>query len=199
LYDYYPNGVGRADFIKVGLYVDPAKANGKTEGLKPYFYVLNNLLCATIDPKVGDDTSVPNHTPTILVCFGLEKRFSVTDLLWHHIQEVSLTSNQSFPYALYLMYVIEQVTGFGFHHDMKWEASTAKSSKGKGLEIEASGSGAAQDDEGAVVVDDKEDAPPMDPSIGASGGCGCGHGCGRGRGSPTRHVLQRFMSYFYYY
>jgi hypothetical protein len=69
--------------------VDPTKANGKTEGLKPYFYVLNNLLRATIDTKVGDATSVQNHTPTIHVCFGLKKRFSVTDLLWHHIEEGS--------------------------------------------------------------------------------------------------------------
>jgi hypothetical protein len=68
---------------------DPTKANGKTEGLKPYFYVLNNLLRATIDPKVGVATSVQNHDATILVCFGLKKRFSVTDLLWHHIEEGS--------------------------------------------------------------------------------------------------------------
>ena len=86
--------------------------------LKPYFYVLNNLLRATIDPKIGDATTVQNHAPTILVCFGLEKRFSVTDLMWRHIQKVSLTSSQSFPYAPYLMYIIEQVTGFGFHHDI---------------------------------------------------------------------------------
>jgi hypothetical protein len=58
LYDHYPNGVGRADFIKVGMYVNPAMANRKTVGLKPYFYVLNNLLRATIDPKVGDSTSI---------------------------------------------------------------------------------------------------------------------------------------------
>jgi len=69
--------------------VDQTKANGKTEGLKPYFYVLNNLLRATINPKVGDATSVQNPAPTIIVCFGLKKRFSVTDLLWHHNEEGS--------------------------------------------------------------------------------------------------------------
>ena len=31
---------------------DPTKANGKTEGLKPHFYVLNNLLRATIDQRL---------------------------------------------------------------------------------------------------------------------------------------------------
>jgi len=75
--------------LKQPINVDPTKANGKTEGLKLYFYVLNNFLRATIDPKVGDATSVQNHAPTILVCFGLKKRFSVTDLLWHHIEEGS--------------------------------------------------------------------------------------------------------------
>jgi hypothetical protein len=58
LYDHYPNGVGRADFIEADMYVNPAMANGKTVGLKLYFYVLNNLLRATIDPEVGDSTSV---------------------------------------------------------------------------------------------------------------------------------------------
>jgi hypothetical protein len=118
LYDLYPNGAGKDDFVEAALYIDPTKANGKTDGLKPYFYVLNNLLRATIDPKIGDATTMQNHAPTILVCFGLGKRFSVTDLMWRHIQEVSLTSSQSFPYAPYLMYIIEQVTGFGFHHDV---------------------------------------------------------------------------------
>jgi hypothetical protein len=119
LYDHYPNGVGRANFIEAGMYVDLQQANGKTVGLKPYFYVLNNLLRATIDPKIGDSTSIQNHAPRILVCFGLDKRFSVTDLLWCHIDEVSLTSTQSFPYAPYLMYIIDQVTGFDFPCDMK--------------------------------------------------------------------------------
>jgi len=58
--------VGWANFIKAALYVDHNKANGKTDGLKLYFYVLNNLLRATIDPKTGDATTVQNHAPTIL-------------------------------------------------------------------------------------------------------------------------------------
>jgi hypothetical protein len=147
LYDHYPNGVGRADFIETGMYVNLAKANGKTVGLKPYFYVLNNLLRATIDPKVGDSTFIQNHAPRILVFFGLDKRFSVIDLMWCHIEEVSLTSNQSFPYAPYHMYIIEQVTGFDFPYDMKhldWNVRRlkAQSNKGKGKATEASDSGA---------------------------------------------------------
>jgi hypothetical protein len=205
LYDHYPNGVGRADFIEAGMYVNPEQANGKTDGLKPHFYVLNNLLRATIDSKIGDSTSIQNHAPRILVCFGLDKRFSVTDLLWHHIDEVSLTSTQSFPYAPYLMYIIEQVTGFDFPCDMKhpdWNVRRlqAQSNKGKGKATEASDSGAGQVDEDALAEVEEDDVPPVDPSAGASVGRGRGHGRGRGRGpmDATRHALQRFMSYFCY-
>lgn len=54
LYDLYPNGAGKADFVEVALYIDPTKANGKTDGLKPYFYDLNKLLRATL-VDYGDD------------------------------------------------------------------------------------------------------------------------------------------------
>jgi len=155
--------------------------------VKPYFYVLNNLLRAAIDPKIGDATTVQNHAPTILVCFGLGKRFSVTDLMWRHIQEVSLTSSQSFPYAPYLMYIIEQVTGFGFHHDVThpdWNVKRlqAKASKGKEPATDVGGSEPEQ------AADDEPHVPSMDPPPNASGG----------RGKATRHALQRFMSYFCY-
>jgi hypothetical protein len=207
LYDHYPNGVGRADFIEADLYVDPQQANGKTFGLKPYFYVLNHLLWATIDPKIGDATSIQNHAPRILVCFGLDKRFSMIDLLWCHIDKVSLTSTHSFPYASYLMYIIEQVTGFDFPCDMKhpdWNVRRlqAQSSKGKGKATEASDSGAAQDDEDAPAAVEEDVVPPLDPSARVSGGRGHVHGRGHGRGhgpmDATRHALQRFMSYFCY-
>jgi hypothetical protein len=120
---------------------------------------------------------------------------------------MSLTSTQSFPYAPYLMYIIEQVTGFDFPCDMKhpdWNVRRlqAQSNKGKGKATEASDSGAGQDDEDAAAAEEEDDAPPVDPSAGVSGGRGCGHGRGRGRGrgpmDATRHALQRFMSYFCY-
>src|SRR6266508_1887170 len=33
------------------LYRNPNLANGGTKGLKSYFYILNNLFCATLTPK----------------------------------------------------------------------------------------------------------------------------------------------------
>jgi len=182
LYDRYPDGAGKDDFVEAALYIDPTKANGKIDGLKPYFYVLNNLLRATIDPKIGDATTVQNHAPTILVCFGLGKRFSVTDLMWRHIQEVSLTSSQSFPYAPYLMYIIEQFTGFGFHHDVShpdWNVKRlqAKASQGKEPATDVGGS------DHEPPADDAPHVPSMDPPPSASGGRG------RGRGNATRHAL----------
>ena len=127
----------------------------------------------------------------------------MTDLMRRHIQEVSLTSNQPYPYAPYLMYIIEQVTRFGFHHDATHDWSVrhlqAKTSKGKESATDASGSGAAQE-QGPLVTDDEQDVPPMDRPCGASGEHvgGHGHSHGGGRVGATRHALQKFMSFFCY-
>jgi hypothetical protein len=133
--------------------------------LNPYFYVLNNLLRATIDPKIGDSTTIQHHAPTILVCFGLDKRFSLTNLIWRNIQEVSLDPHKSLPYAPYLIYIIEQVTGFSFaydtnHPDWRIRYLGPHLGKGKSTAIEASGSGAigASDDVGGGAAA-HEDAP----------------------------------------
>jgi hypothetical protein len=199
LFDHYPNGVGRDEFVAVGLYTHEIHADGKNNHLKPYFYVLNNLLRATIDPKIGDSTTIQHHAPTILVCFGLDKRFSMIDLIWRNIQEVSLDPHKSLPYALYLMYIIEQVTGFSFAYDtnhLNWRIRNLGPhfGKGKGKATEASGSGAAcaSDDEGGDAT--TEDAPS--PATGPR--CGCGSSHGHGAGGATRHALRQFFSYFCY-
>jgi hypothetical protein len=166
--------------------------------LKPYFYVLNNLLRATIDPKIGDSTTIQHHAPTILICFGLAKRFSLINLIWRNIQEVSLDPHKSLPYDPYLMYIIEQVSGFSFAYDTNhpdWRIRNLGPHFGKGKDkaTEASGSGAvgASDDEGgdAVVAEDA-------PSPAARRGRGSGHG--RGAGGATRHALRWFFSYLCY-
>lgn len=209
IYDYYASGVGHADYVEAGLYVKPELANGKSHGLKPHFYVLNNLIRATIDPKVGDSTNVQGHAPRILVCFGLNKRFSVSDLLWRNIIDVASDPGKNFPYAPYLMYLITQVTSFRWHNDgvhKDWNIRNLGPHMGKlkGVAIEADEAGGSGDPVAGDGGDDdfveEQPIPPVAPSVDPSSGSGRGRGrgCRRGNGSATRHALQKFMSYFCY-
>jgi hypothetical protein len=41
-------------------------ADGKTVGLKPYYYAMNNLFRETINPKGGDSTSLRKYAKNLL-------------------------------------------------------------------------------------------------------------------------------------
>ena len=40
------------------MYLDGHRADGKTVWLEPYYYVLNNILCQILYPKIGDSTNL---------------------------------------------------------------------------------------------------------------------------------------------
>ena len=90
----------------------------KTASLKPYFYVLNNLVRNTIDPKIGDSINLHENAPKILSSFGTgSRRFSCAKLLCNKIVFASMDTHRSLPYSPYIMHIIENVVGYGFYHD----------------------------------------------------------------------------------
>jgi hypothetical protein len=92
----------------------------KTAALRPYFFVLNNILRHTLDPKIGDTTVFQNDAPRLLLRFAPNaERFSVSDFMWRRICTAALEPKKAFPYAPYLQYIIEQVVGRRFHRDWK--------------------------------------------------------------------------------
>jgi hypothetical protein len=89
-----------------------------TTHLKPYFYVLNNLLHLTLDPKIGDSIHIMLDAPKVLCRFGASgDRYSITDFMWRKIERAANDPHKSLPYASFLMYIIEQVVGRSFHHN----------------------------------------------------------------------------------
>ena len=99
------------------MYKPGAHPDLKTTHLKPYFYVLNNLIRYTIDPKFGDSIHLRQDAPKILARFGANGgRFGVSDFMWNKIADASVDPNKYLPYAPYLMHIIEQVTGMQFSH-----------------------------------------------------------------------------------
>ena len=68
------------------MYQEGHVADGQTVWLKPYFYVLNNILRQTLYPKIVDSTFLQDDYPVVLDCFGDEfTRFSIGHYIWDKI------------------------------------------------------------------------------------------------------------------
>ena len=100
------------------MYQEGHVADGQTVWLKPYFYVLNNILRQTLYPKIGDSTFLWDDSPVVLDFFGDEfTKFSIGHYIWDKIFQASEDTVKHFPYAPYIMHIIEQVSGLKFPTD----------------------------------------------------------------------------------
>ena len=77
------------------LYRNPSKADGGTKGLKSFFYILNNLFCATLTPKGGDATQIHSFARNLLMRFAKDGRpFNVTNFMWEELIEAENDSRK---------------------------------------------------------------------------------------------------------
>ena len=109
--------------------------DGKTTWLKPYYYVLNNILCQILYPKGGDSTFLHDDSLVVLDCFGEHiTKFTISEYIWDRITQDSEDVVKYFPYAPYIMHIIEQVSGIKFPtdaHHTKLKISNKMSLKAK--------------------------------------------------------------------
>jgi hypothetical protein len=91
-------------------------AQGITLGLKPIYYVLNNLLRQTIYPKGGSDsTSLRSFAPNLIArMLPSAAPFFISKFIWYDLITSLENSVDNFPNAPYVMYIIELVTGYIF-------------------------------------------------------------------------------------
>jgi hypothetical protein len=76
--------------------------------LKPYFYVLNNILRQILYLKRDDSTYLHDDSQKVLQRFGEDfDKFSVSRYIWNKIHDVSEDPVKHYPYAPYIMHVIE--------------------------------------------------------------------------------------------
>jgi hypothetical protein len=96
-------------------------ADGSTTALKLVYYVLNNMFRETIYPKGGSDsTSLRRFAPNLLArMLPGAKPFSVSKFLWYNLVEVTESGKCNLPYAPYIMYLIEMVSGISFKKDVE--------------------------------------------------------------------------------
>ena len=93
--------------------------DGKTVGLKPVYYAMNNLLRQTINPKGGSDsTSLRKYATNLLSrMLPCNRKFSVSKFIWFELSKTLDDARNNFPYAPYIMYIIERVSGLIFKKD----------------------------------------------------------------------------------
>jgi hypothetical protein len=100
------------------MYLEGFPADGQTVYLKPYYYVLNNILRQVLYPKEGDSTFLRDDSQKVLARFGDDfQKFLVSRYIWNRIHDASEDSVKNLPYAPYIMHVIQQVSGIRFPTD----------------------------------------------------------------------------------
>ena len=93
-------------------------ADGKVSGLKRYYYILNNLIRHTINPKDGAASDLSGYVRNVLARFApIGDRFNVPRFMWHELRNAMEDGRKGIPYAPSLMFMIEKVSGYRFEKD----------------------------------------------------------------------------------
>ena len=95
------------------MWTDRRIADGKMSGLHSFYYILNNLIRNTINPKDGAASDINGYVRNVLARFAPGgDRFNVPRFMWAGLRFVVEDGRKGLPYAPYLMFMIERVTGF---------------------------------------------------------------------------------------
>ena len=87
-------------------------------GLHSFYYILNNLIRNTINPKDGAALDINGYVRNVLARFAPGgDMFNVPRFMWTELRFVVEDGKRGLPYAPYLMFMIERVTGFYFLKD----------------------------------------------------------------------------------
>jgi len=82
------------------MYLDGHPADGQTMYLKPYYYVLNNILRQILCLKRCDSTFLCDDSQKVLQRFGDDfQRFSISRYIWNKIHDTTEDPVRHLPYA----------------------------------------------------------------------------------------------------
>ena len=89
--------------------------DGKRSGLHSFYYILNNLIKNTINPKDGAASNINGYVRNMLAGFALGgDRFNVPRFMWTELRFAVEDWRRRLLYAPYLMFMIARVIGFYF-------------------------------------------------------------------------------------
>jgi hypothetical protein len=126
----FASGDRYADSIQTQLVLKPEDivfayerrdlANGRTMGLKSFHYSMTNLFRETINPKVGDSNSLRKYAKNLLAKMALgSDAFSISRFIWTELSTSLDDARNDLPYAPYIMYIIERMSGIKFKKDVE--------------------------------------------------------------------------------
>ena len=103
------------------MYFEPTKKFlGTTNGLLNHYFYMNRLLRVTVAPKGGYATNIVGLSRNILARFNPEATdFCVMDFILNEIHVCSMDTRKQFPYAPFIMKMIEKETGLVFEKECK--------------------------------------------------------------------------------
>jgi hypothetical protein len=105
------------------MWEDPNKADGRRTRLKSFYYIMNNLISSTLNPK-DNATDLNGYITNVLSRFPNGEKFNMPRFMWVELGFAMDDGRRDLPYAPYLMFLIERVTGLrylkdGFHQAYK--------------------------------------------------------------------------------
>jgi len=111
------------------MWEDPTQVNNKRTGLKSFYYVMNNLIRMTLNPK-DNATDLNGHITNVLSRFPEGDKFNVPRFIWVELTYAMDDGRRALPYAPYLMFMIERVTGVKYPKDCNNTVYNIKKTKG---------------------------------------------------------------------
>ena len=100
------------------MWRDSRATDGKRSGLHSYYYILNNLIRNTINPKDGAASDINGYVRNVLARFAPGgNKFNIPQFIWHELRLVMEDGRKGLPYAPYLTFLIEKVTWISFPKD----------------------------------------------------------------------------------
>jgi len=101
------------------MWINRRDADGKVSVLQSYYYILNNVIKHTINPKDGTTSDLNGYVRNVLARFAPRgDRFNVSRFMWRELRVAMEDGRKGLPFAPYLMFVIERVTGDRFDKDI---------------------------------------------------------------------------------
>jgi len=111
------------------MWEDPTQVNNRRTGLKSFYYVMNNLIKMTLNPK-DNATDLNGHITNVLSRFPEGDKFNIPRFIWVELAYAMDDGRRSLPYAPYLMFMIERVTGVRYPKDCSHTVYNIKKTKG---------------------------------------------------------------------
>ena len=97
----YIHDEARAEIRDIAyMWINRRSADGKVSGLKSYYYILNNLIRHTINPKDGAASDLNGYVRNVLARFAHGgDRFNVPHFMWRELRNAMEDGRKGIPYA----------------------------------------------------------------------------------------------------